>query len=622
MGTMIQRHALGEADFRGTLFADHDRELAGNNDLLSITRPEIIRDIHVGFLEAGADIVTTNTFNANRVSQEDYGLAGEVRALNLATAGIAREAADAAATAERPRFVAGALGPTNKTLSVSPDVNDPGARGIDFATLGAAYREAAEALVDGGVDLILLETIFDSLNAKAALVALDEMFEATGSRLPILISGTVTDRAGRMLNGQTVEAFWLIVDDTEEARRAADRALAVIEGPLMDGMNVVGDLFGAGKMFLPQVVKSARVMEKAVAHLVPFIEEEKRAGGRAPEASGKIVTATVKGDVHDIGKNIVGVVLRCNNFEVIDLGVMVPAAQILDTAWRERADLIGVSGLITPSLDQMCRLAAEMERQGLDIPLLIGGATTGRRRRASPAPARSPMSGSPISSPISTGRPSSEAGSWPAPTRRYSTTRRWAQPPVRSSMMRAPCSTGSWQRVSPADPGPYQDRARDARRLLGAHQDERSVRHVGIERYSVRRIAKHMRSREPSHAEGPRVGVRRGTHCLCAGFQMALDQAFIRGAEFFCDEGRDRVRAAQSFEISAGFEDRRDRLGELLHLGRGNIDHEPAMSRTRCVAECCVGNIAYRALKLIARVDMPVGDVPQMTMHGNSVASG
>ena len=173
-----------------------------------------------------------------------------------------------------------------------------------------------------------------------------------------------------------------VIDDTEEARRSAARALDVIEGPLMDGMNVVGDLFGAGKMFLPQVVKSARVMKKAVAHLVPFIEEEKRAGGRAPEASGKIVTATVKGDVHDIGKNIVGVVLRCNNFEVIDLGVMVPAAQILDTARREKADMIGVSGLITPSLDQMCRLAAEMERQGLDIPLLIGGATTSRMHTA------------------------------------------------------------------------------------------------------------------------------------------------------------------------------------------------------------------------------------------------
>ena len=824
MGTMIQRHELGEADFRGALYADHDRELAGNNDLLSVTRPEVIRDIHAGFLAAGADIVTTNTFNANRVSQEDYGLAAAVRDLNLASARIARGAADAAATAERPRFVAGVLGPTNKTLSVSPDVNDPGKRTIDFATLGTAYREAAEALVDGGVDLILLETIFDSLNAKAALVALDEMFEATGARLPILISGTVTDRAGRMLNGQTVEAFWLtlahaapfsiglncsfgaadmrphladlariaetrisaypnaglpnefggydetpdetaaqlgewaeaglvnlvggccgttpahiaaiadavagrapravcanrprlrlaglepfesgddgstfvnvgertnvtgsarfrklitagdypaalevarqqvengaqiidvnmdegmldaeaamsrflnliaaepdiarvpvmidsshwpaieaglravagkpvvnsislkegeepfleqarlvrrygaavvvmafdergqaetperklaicerayrllteragfaaadivfdpnifavatgiaehddyarafieaarriksrwphvhvsggvsnisfafrgnntvreamhaaflyhatragmdmgivnagqlavyedipdalrnavedvllnrrsdaterlleiaeryrdagagaardedaeawreqdvdgrlrfalvhgiadhIVDDTEEARQGAARALAVIEGPLMDGMNVVGDLFGAGKMFLPQVVKSARVMKQAVAHLVPFIEAEKRAGGAAPQAAGKIVTATVKGDVHDIGKNIVGVVLRCNNFEVIDLGVMVPAAQILDTAREEKADLIGVSGLITPSLDQMCRLAAEMERQGLDLPLLIGGATTSRMHTA------------------------------------------------------------------------------------------------------------------------------------------------------------------------------------------------------------------------------------------------
>ncbi len=822
MGTMIQRHELSEADFRGERYADHGSELAGNNDLLSLTRPEIIRDIHAGFLEAGADIVTTNTFNANRISQEDYGLTDSVRALNLASAAIAREAADAAATADRPRFVAGVLGPTNKTLSVSADVNDPGKRGIEFGALAAAYREAAAALVEGGVDLILLETIFDSLNAKAAVIALEEMFDASGERLPILISGTVTDRAGRMLNGQTVEAFWLtlahaqpfsvglncsfgaadmrphladlariadtrvsaypnaglpnefggydetpeetaaqlgewaeagmvnlvggccgttpahiraiaeavaghpprvppemtpqlrlaglepfesrkagsafinvgertnvtgsarfrklivaddyqaalevarqqvengaqiidvnmdegmldaeaamsrflnlvaaepdiarvpvmidsshwpvieaglrcvlgkpivnsislkegeapfleqarqakrygaavvvmafdedgqaetaerklaicarayrlltdeagiaaadiifdpnifavatgidehndyarafidaarkikavlphvhvsggvsnisfsfrgnntvreamhaaflyhatkagmdmgivnagqlavyedmpdalrtgvedvllnrrpdaterlldiaesyrgdgaaqeevadawreqdvnerlryalvhgiadhIVDDTEEARRASDRALAVIAGPLMDGMNVVGDLFAAGKMFLPQVVKSARVMKKAVAHLVPFIEAEKREGDEAPEATGKIVTATVKGDVHDIGKNIVGVVLRCNNIEVIDLGVMVPAVEILETARREKADMIGVSGLITPSLDQMCRLAAEMERQGLEIPLLIGGATTSRMHTA------------------------------------------------------------------------------------------------------------------------------------------------------------------------------------------------------------------------------------------------
>ena len=225
MGTMIQRHELGEADFRGTLYADHDRELAGNNDLLSLTRPEIIQDIHTGFLEAGADIITTNTFNANRVSQEDYGLSGAVRALNRASARIARQAADAAASAERPRFVAGVLGPTNKTLSVSPDVNDPGKRTIDFDTLGAAYCEAAEALIEGGVDLILLETIFDSLNAKAALVALDEMFEATGTRLPILISGTVTDRAGRMLNGQTVEAFYLTLAPRRAVQRRAQLLL-------------------------------------------------------------------------------------------------------------------------------------------------------------------------------------------------------------------------------------------------------------------------------------------------------------------------------------------------------------------------------------------------------------
>ena len=822
MGTMIQSLGLGETDFRGERYAGHDGELAGNNDLLSLTCPAAIRDIHAAFLDAGADIVTTNTFNANHISQEDYGLGCAVPALNRAGAALARQAADAAASTGHPRFVAGVLGPTNKTLSVSPDVNDPGKRAIDFDTLSAAYREAAVALIEGGVDLLLIETIFDSLNAKAALIALEDVFDAIGERLPILVSGTLTDRAGRMLNGQTVEAFWLtlahaapfsvgincsfgaadmrphladlarvadtrvsaypnaglpnefggydetpdetaaqigewaeaglvnlvggccgttpahlraiaeavagrpprrppenpprlrlaglepfesredgstfvnvgertnvtgsarfrklivagdyqaalevarqqiengaqiidvnmdegmldaeaamarfldlaaaepdiarvpvmidssrwsvietglrrvagkpvvnslslkegeapfleqarlakrygaavvvmafdeegqaetadrkfavcarayrllteeagfapsdivfdpnifavatgidahddyarafieaarrikaafphvrvsgglsnisfsfrgndavreamhaaflyhatragmdmgivnagqlavyedipdelrttvedvllnrradaterllavaegyrgtgardedaaaawreqdvegrlryalvhgiadhIVDDTEEARRRADRALSVITGPLMDGMNVVGDLFGDGKMFLPQVVKSARVMKKAVAHLVPFIEAEKREGGTTPSANGKIVTATVKGDVHDIGKNIVGVVLRCNNFEVIDLGVMVPAADIVETARREKADLIGVSGLITPSLDQMCRLAAEMERQSLELPLLIGGATTSRMHTA------------------------------------------------------------------------------------------------------------------------------------------------------------------------------------------------------------------------------------------------
>ena len=822
MGTMIQSLGLGEADFRGERYADHDGELAGNNDLLSLTRPEAIRDIHTAFLDAGADIVTTNTFNANRISQEDYGLARAAPTLNRASAALARAAADAAASAGRPRFVAGVLGPTNKTLSVSPDVNDPGKRVIDFDSLSAAYREAAASLIEGGVDLVLIETIFDSLNAKAALIALEDVFDAIGERLPILLSGTLTDRAGRMLNGQTVEAFWLtlahaapfsvgincsfgaadmrphladlarvadtrvsaypnaglpnefggydetpdetaaqigewaeaglvnlvggccgttpahvravaasvagrpprvppenpprlrlaglepfesredgstfvnvgertnvtgsarfrklivagdyqaalevarqqiengaqiidvnmdegmldaeaamarfldlaaaepdiarvpvmidssrwsaieaglrrvagkpvvnslslkegeapfleqarlakrygaavvimafdeegqaetasrkfavcarayrllteeagftpsdiifdpnifavatgidahndyarafieaarrikaafphvrvsgglsnisfsfrgndavreamhaaflyhatragmdmgivnagqlavyedlpdalrtavedvllnrradaterllaiaegyrgtgardedtaaawreqdvegrlryalvhgiadhIVEDTEEARRRAARALAVITGPLMDGMNVVGDLFGEGKMFLPQVVKSARVMKQAVAHLVPFIEAEKREGGDAPSASGRIVTATVRGDVHDIGKNIVGVVLRCNNFEVIDLGVMVPAADIIETARRKKADMIGVSGLITPSLDQMCRLAAEMERQDLALPLLIGGATTSRMHTA------------------------------------------------------------------------------------------------------------------------------------------------------------------------------------------------------------------------------------------------
>ena len=294
-----------------------------------------------------------------------------------------------------------------------PEVNvSGGVSNISFAFRGNnTVREAMHAAflyhaIRAGMDmgivnagqLAVYEDIPDALRDTVEDVLLNRRPDATERLLEIAEryrdagAGSARDQQADAWREQDVDGrlrYALvhgiadhIVDDTEEARQAADRALEVIEGPLMDGMNVVGDLFGAGKMFLPQVVKSARVMKQAVAHLVPFIEAEKREGGAAPQAAGKIVTATVKGDVHDIGKNIVGVVLRCNNFEVIDLGVMVPAAQILDTAREEKADLIGVSGLITPSLGQMCLLAAEMERQGLDIPLLIGGATTSRMHTA------------------------------------------------------------------------------------------------------------------------------------------------------------------------------------------------------------------------------------------------
>ncbi|HYD78133.1 homocysteine S-methyltransferase family protein [Ramlibacter sp.] len=208
MGTMIQRLKLTEADYRGERFRDHGKDVRNNSELLVLTRPEVIRDIHAGFLAAGADIIETNTFGANAIAQEDYGLAGISRELNLAAARLAREAADASSTPEHPRFVAGALGPTPRTASISPDVNDPGARNVDFEQLRAAYYEQVEALVEGGVDLLLLETIFDTLNAKAALFAIDEFFEASGQRLPLVISGTVTDASGRILSGQTVTAFW------------------------------------------------------------------------------------------------------------------------------------------------------------------------------------------------------------------------------------------------------------------------------------------------------------------------------------------------------------------------------------------------------------------------------
>jgi 5-methyltetrahydrofolate--homocysteine methyltransferase len=830
MGTMIQRHGFSEADFRGARFADWPQDVRGNSDLLSLTQPETIREIHRAYLESGADLVETNTFNAQRISQADYGMQHLAYEMNVAAARLAREACDAVMqqTPDRPRWVIGALGPTNTTASISPDVNDPGKRNVTYDQLVEAYLEQARGLVDGGADVLLVETIFDTLNAKAAIFALETMFEQHGRRWPVVISGTITDASGRTLSGQVTEAFWnsvrharplavglncalgaaemrpyvaelarvadtfvscypnaglpnafgeydeapdqtagvleefaasglvnllggccgttpehiaaiataakgkaprtpatveracrlagleplaiteeslfvnvgertnitgsarfrrlikendyatalsvarqqveagaqvidinmdegmidgvaamdrfvklvasepdisrvplmidsskwevieaglkcvqgkpivnsismkegedkfleqarackkygaavvvmafdedgqadnlarrtaicqraydLLVDDvgfdpadiifdpnifavatgieehsnygvdyieatrwikqhlpgalvsggvsnvsfsfrgnnpvreaihsvflyhairagmdlgivnagalvvydeidpelreriedvvlnrrgdsterlleiapdyagdgaareaateewrslpvaerithalvkgidehaeadTEELRTEiaarGGRPIEVIEGPLMDGMNVVGDLFGSGRMFLPQVVKSARVMKKSVAYLVPFIEAEKQQSedpDRPEEKKGTIVMATVKGDVHDIGKNIVGVVLQCNNYEVIDLGVMVPAQKIIDTAREVDADLIGLSGLITPSLDEMVNFAAEMERQGFEIPLLVGGATTSRAHTA------------------------------------------------------------------------------------------------------------------------------------------------------------------------------------------------------------------------------------------------
>jgi 5-methyltetrahydrofolate--homocysteine methyltransferase len=208
MGTMIQRYKLGEADFRNDALKDHPKDLKGNNDLLVLTRPDVIRAIHAQYLAAGADIIETNTFGATSIAQEDYGLAHLALEMNVAAARIARQAADAAATPERPRFVAGALGPTPRTASISPDVNDPGARNTSFDELRAAYREQASGLLEGGCDLFLVETIFDTLNAKAAIFALDELMEETGERLPVIVSGTVTDASGRILSGQTVAAFW------------------------------------------------------------------------------------------------------------------------------------------------------------------------------------------------------------------------------------------------------------------------------------------------------------------------------------------------------------------------------------------------------------------------------
>ncbi len=817
MGTMIQALGLDEEGYRGARFDAWNREVRGNNDLLNLSRPEAVRAIHLAYFRAGADIVSTNTFSSTRIAQADYGMAEIAHELNVEGARLAREAARIAQDEDgRPRFVAGAIGPTNRTASISPDVLNPSFRAVTFDELRIAYTEQVGGLIDGGVDILLIETIFDTLNAKAAIFACAEVLNARGIALPVMISGTITDRAGRLLSGQTPEAFWnsvahalplsiglncalgasqmrahiaelgrvadtlicaypnaglpnefghydespqtmagqlaefaaaglvnivggccgttpdhiraiaaavagkkprpipaipprlrlsgleaftltpaipfvnvgertnvtgsarfrklitagdyaaaltvardqvengaqildvnmdeglldseqamttflnliaaepdiarvpvmidsskfsvieaglkcvqgksvvnsislkegeeafirhaeivrrygaavvvmafdeagqadtlerktavaarayailvnrvgfppqdiifdpnifavatgmeehngygvafieaarwirqnlphthvsggvsnlsfsfrgnelvreamhavflyhaiaagmdmgivnagqlavyddldpelrtacedvvlnrrpdaaekllalaerhrghgkekkeadlawrewpverrlshalvhgitdFIAADVEEARLRAPRPLAVIEGPLMDGMNVVGDLFGSGRMFLPQVVKSARVMKQAVAHLMPYMEQQ-RDGRTHSSSNGKIVLATVKGDVHDIGKNIVGVVLACNNYDIVDLGVMVPAEKILQAAITERADIIGLSGLITPSLDEMCHVASELERQGFEVPLLIGGATTSR----------------------------------------------------------------------------------------------------------------------------------------------------------------------------------------------------------------------------------------------------
>ncbi len=211
MGTMIQRLKLGEADYRGTRFADSPRDLKGNNELLSLTRPDVIGAIHEGYLAAGADLIETNTFGATRIAQDDYAMPELAREMNLASARLARAACDRFATPQRPRYVAGAIGPTPRTASISPDVNDPGARNVDFEQLRAAYLEQALALIEGGSDVLLVETIFDTLNAKAALFAIDEAFEQSGERLPLIISGTVTDASGRILSGQTVTAFWYSV---------------------------------------------------------------------------------------------------------------------------------------------------------------------------------------------------------------------------------------------------------------------------------------------------------------------------------------------------------------------------------------------------------------------------
>ncbi|WP_041674925.1 homocysteine S-methyltransferase family protein [Ramlibacter tataouinensis] len=238
MGTMIQRFRLTEEQVRGERFKDHGKDLKNNGELLSITRPDVIRDIHEGFLAAGADIIETNTFGATSIAQDDYELGPLARELNLASARVARAAADKFSTPDKPRFVAGALGPTPRTASISPDVNDPGARNVDFEQLRAAYYEQVQALVEGGVDLLLVETIFDTLNAKAALFAIDEFFEASGERLPLIISGTVTDASGRILSGQTVTAFWYSVRHAQPLAIGLNCALgAALMRPYIQELN-------------------------------------------------------------------------------------------------------------------------------------------------------------------------------------------------------------------------------------------------------------------------------------------------------------------------------------------------------------------------------------------------
>jgi 5-methyltetrahydrofolate--homocysteine methyltransferase len=245
MGTMIQRYKLGEADFRGDRFREHTRDLKGNNDLLQLTRPDVIREIHEQYLAAGADIIETNTFGATSVAQEDYGLAHVARELNVAGARLAREACEKFSSADKPRFVAGALGPTPRTASISPDVNDPAARNVSFDELKDAYKEQAAGLLEGGCDLFLVETIFDTLNAKAAIFALDELMEETGERLPVIISGTVTDASGRILSGQTVSAFWHSVRHARPLAVGLNCALgATLMRPYIEELaKVAGDTF-------------------------------------------------------------------------------------------------------------------------------------------------------------------------------------------------------------------------------------------------------------------------------------------------------------------------------------------------------------------------------------------
>ena len=245
MGTMIQRYKLAEADYRGTRFADHPKDLKGNNDMLQISKPEVIAEIHAQYLEAGADIIETNTFGATSVAQDDYGLGAFAREMNVAAAKLARAACDKYSTVEKPRFVAGALGPTPKTASISPDVNDPAARNVTFDELKTAYYEQASGLLEGGCDLFLVETIFDTLNAKAAIFALDELMEDTGERLPVIVSGTVTDASGRILSGQTVSAFWHSVRHAKPLAIGLNCALgATLMRPYIEELSrVAGDTF-------------------------------------------------------------------------------------------------------------------------------------------------------------------------------------------------------------------------------------------------------------------------------------------------------------------------------------------------------------------------------------------